>query len=119
MQTYIWVCLGSAFLAELATPLVIWLARRIGAVDRPSIRSVHTLPIPRIGGVAIYLAAVSLIVCLLFVNNKIGDCFREVRLQVVVLLCSVTAVFLIGLFDDLRGLPASLKFVAELLGAGA
>ena len=119
MQTYIWVCLGSAFLAELATPLVIWLARRIGAVDRPSIRSVHTLPIPRIGGVAIYLAAVSLIVCLLFVNNKIGDCFREVRLQVVVLLCSVTAVFLIGLVDDLRGLPARFKFMAELLGAGA
>ena len=33
----------------------IWLARRIGVVDHPGIRSVHTRPIPRIGGVAIYL----------------------------------------------------------------
>jgi len=110
---------GSAYLALIATPLVIWLARRIGAVDRPGIRSVHTRPIPRIGGIAIYLSAVCLIVSLLFLNNGIGEHFREVRLQVIALLCSATCVFLVGLVDDLRGLPARFKFVAELLGAGA
>jgi UDP-GlcNAc:undecaprenyl-phosphate GlcNAc-1-phosphate transferase len=119
MQTYIWACLGSAFLAELITPLVILLARRIGAVDKPGIRSVHTLPIPRIGGVAIYLAAMSLIVGLLFLDNDIRNRFRDAQLQVITLLCSVTAVFLIGLVDDLRGLPARFKFIVELLGAGA
>jgi UDP-GlcNAc:undecaprenyl-phosphate GlcNAc-1-phosphate transferase len=119
MHIYIWACLGSAFLAELATPLVIWLARRIGAVDKPGIRSVHTLPIPRIGGVAIYLAAMSMIVGLLFVGNTIGDRFRDAQLQVITLLCAATAVFLIGLIDDLRGLPARFKFLVELLGAGA
>ena len=58
MKTYIGVYLGSAYLAVLLTPIVIWLARRIGAVDWPNVRSVHTRPIPRIGGVAIFLPAI-------------------------------------------------------------
>ena len=119
MRTYICVYFGSAYLALIATPLVIWLARRIGAVDKPGVRSIHTRPVPRIGGIAIYLSAVCLIVSLLFLNNAIGGQFRAVRLQVVTLLCSATCVFLVGLIDDLRGLPARFKFVAELLGAGA
>ena len=118
MRTYICVYFGSAYLALIATPLVIWLARRIGAVDKPGIRSIHTLPIPRIGGIAIYLSFICSIVSLLFLNNAIGERFREVGLQVTTLLCSATCVFLIGLVDDLRGLPARFKFVAELLGAG-
>jgi len=119
MRTYICIFFGSAYLALLTTPLVIWLARRIGAVDHPSIRSVHTQPIPRIGGMAIYLSSVCLIVSLFFLNNLIGERFRDVRLPVVTLLCSATCVFLVGLVDDLRGLPARFKFMVELLGAGA
>ncbi len=61
MSTYLCIYFGSAYLALIATPLVIWLARRIGALDHPGIRSVHTTPIPRIGGIAIYLASMCLI----------------------------------------------------------
>jgi UDP-GlcNAc:undecaprenyl-phosphate GlcNAc-1-phosphate transferase len=106
-------------LAVLATPFVIWLARRIGAVDRPGVRSIHTHPIPRIGGVAIYLSSICAILSLLFLDNTIGRTFRSVRPQVITLLVCASAVFVIGLIDDLRGLPARLKFLAELLGAGA
>ena len=119
MQTYFCVYFGSAYLALLTTPLVIWLARRLGALDNPSIRSVHTHPIPRIGGIAIYLSATCLIVSLLFLNNAIGDRFREVRLQVITLLGAATCVFLVGLVDDLRRLRARYKFMVEVLGAGA
>ncbi len=119
MHTYTWVYLGAAYLALITTPCVIWLARRIGAVDRPGVRSIHTQPIPRIGGVAIYLSSIFLIVPLLFLNNTIGQTFRSVQLQVTTLLGSATVVFLIGLIDDLRGLPARFKFLTELLGATA
>lgn len=119
MRTYICVYFGSAYLALLATPFVIWLARRIRAADYPGIRSVHSRPTPRIGGIAIYVSAMCLIVSLLFLNNAIGERFRQVRLQVITLLCSATLVFLVGLVDDLRGLPARFKFMAELFGAGA
>ena len=86
MHTYIWVYFGAAYLAVIATPLVIWLARRIGAVDRPGIRSIHTQPTPRIGGVAIYLSSVCVILSLLFLNNTAGRAFRDVQLQVITLL---------------------------------
>ncbi|MBP7051989.1 MAG: undecaprenyl/decaprenyl-phosphate alpha-N-acetylglucosaminyl 1-phosphate transferase [Phycisphaerae bacterium] len=119
MLTYICVFFGSAYLAVFITPLVIRLAKRIGAVDFPGIRSVHTHPIPRIGGVAIYVSSVCLIVSLLFLNNNIGQRFREVQLQVLTLLGAATGVFLIGLIDDLRGMPARFKFLVELLGAVA
>jgi len=114
MTTYFCVYLGSLVLSILITPLVIRLARRIGAVDRPGIRAVHKLPIPRIGGVAIFLSAMVLIISVIFLNNNIGEAFRNMRLQLITLLCSATFVFLVGLVDDLRGLPARCKFVAEL-----
>ncbi len=119
VTTYICVYFGSAYLALLATPLVIWLARRIGAVDYPDARSVHTRPVPRIGGIAIYLSSMALIVSLLFLNNGIGQQFRAVWLQVITLLGAATAIFLVGLVDDLRRLRASVKFMVELLAAAA
>jgi UDP-GlcNAc:undecaprenyl-phosphate GlcNAc-1-phosphate transferase len=118
-HTYIWVYFGAAYLALIATPLVIWLARRIGAVDHPGIRSVHCRPIPRIGGVAIYVSSVGLLIPLLFLPNAIGGGFGREPLPVLMLFAAATGVFGIGLIDDLRGLPARFKFVAELAGAGA
>jgi UDP-GlcNAc:undecaprenyl-phosphate GlcNAc-1-phosphate transferase len=111
------VLLGSAFLAELITPLVIRLAWRVGAVDKPGARSVHTRPIPRIGGVAIYVAAMSLILCLPLIDRQVAEKFRDAGLQLVVLLVAMSAIFLVGLIDDLRQLPARVKFGAELLAA--
>jgi UDP-GlcNAc:undecaprenyl-phosphate GlcNAc-1-phosphate transferase len=119
MLTYICVFFGASYLAVFITPLVIRLARRIGAVDFPGIRSVHTQPIPRIGGVAIYVSSMCLIVSLLFLNNRIGERFREIWPQVATLLGAATAIFIVGLIDDLRGLPARFKFAVELCGAVA
>jgi UDP-N-acetylmuramyl pentapeptide phosphotransferase/UDP-N-acetylglucosamine-1-phosphate transferase len=118
MRTYVFAYLGSAFLAVILTPLVIRLARRIGAVDVPSLRSVHTQPIPRIGGVAIFFSTIGVIVALLFLSNAIGGRFRELRLQLTTLLCLAAFIFAIGLVDDLRGLPARFKFFAEVAAAG-
>lgn len=110
---------GAVCLALIATSLVIWLARRIGAVDHPGVRSVHTRPIPRIGGVAIYLSAMCVILTLLFLHYAGSDRFREMRLQVVTLLGLATGIFVLGLVDDVKALPARWKFLAESLGAGA
>ena len=40
----------------ILTPIVRILAFRIGAVDRPNYRKVHTEIMPRIGGLAIYVS---------------------------------------------------------------
>jgi len=119
VKTYLFIYLSSAILALFVTPAMIWLAQRIKAVDRPGIRTVHTRSIPRIGGVAIFLSAMSLILAVLFLNNAIGQAFQKIQLQVMTLLFSASFVFLIGLVDDLKGLPARFKFLTELLAAGS
>lgn len=48
----------SLLLALLLTPFVKKLAVRIGAVDVPNARKVHTRIMPRLGGLGIYLAFV-------------------------------------------------------------
>jgi hypothetical protein len=117
VTTYLCVYLGSLLLALLATPVVIWLARRIGAVDQPDIRTVRERPIPQPGQGAILLSAMSLIVSVIFRRNDIGEAVRTVRFPSVTLLCSATFVFLVGLMEDLKGRPARCEFVAEPLAA--
>ena len=119
MRTYLSIYLGSAFLALGMTPIIIRLARKIDAVDRPGVRTVHVRPIPRVGGVALFLSTIPLIVIVLFMDNHIGQAFREARMQLIALFGSATFIFMVGLVDDLRGLPARFKFLAELLAAGS
>jgi UDP-GlcNAc:undecaprenyl-phosphate GlcNAc-1-phosphate transferase len=119
MTTYFTVYFGSFLLALIITPAVIKLALCMKIVARPGIRDIHTKPIPRIGGVAIYLSAIILIIAVLFVNNNIGQSFRDKWLQLLTMFGSATLVFIVGLMDDLKGLPARVKFLTELLAAGA
>ncbi len=119
MKTCLCVYFGSVVLALMATPIVIRIALRIGALDRGSNRAVHTKPVPRIGGVAIFFAAMCMIVSVLFLDDRIGGMFQRVRLQLSALLASAAFVFVVGLIDDLRGLPAKAKLLAEIVAAVA
>ena len=118
MNPFFYAYFGSALLAVTLTPCVIWLARRIGAVDQPGLRGVHERPVPRMGGVAIFLSASSAIVILLFVKDAAGAASYHLQWQLVLLLCSSALIFLVGLVDDLRHLPAGFKLSAEVVIAG-
>ncbi|MCL5282054.1 MAG: undecaprenyl/decaprenyl-phosphate alpha-N-acetylglucosaminyl 1-phosphate transferase, partial [Planctomycetes bacterium] len=118
MNTFLYAYIGSVFLAVLLTPWVIRLARRIGALDRPGPRGVHERPIPRIGGVAIFLSAMCPIVAVLVLNHSAGAASRNVPAHLAALLGCSTLMFLVGLADDLKGMPARHKLLAELLIAG-
>jgi len=119
MKTYLSVYLGSAFLALVITPVVIWLSRRLNIADVPGTRHMHTKPISHIGGTAIFLSMIPLIVCVLFLSNVIGDAFRSILLKVIVLLSATTFMFFIGLIDDIRtkGLRARIKLLTQLVAA--
>ena len=119
MKTYLFVFLGSACLALLITPLVIWHAHRLKIVDVPGARHMHTKTISHLGGVAIFLSMMSLIVCVLFLSNVIGDAFRNILPKVIVLLSAAAFIFFVGLIDDIRtnGLRARIKLLAQLVAA--
>lgn len=117
MKTYLSIYCGSAFLALLVTPVVIWVSRRINALDYPGVRAIHTRPIPRIGGVSIFFSATWLVISSLFLNNAIGAAFWGMRWEVVTTWCMAAFIFAVGLADDLKGLPARTKLAAEFLAA--
>ena len=117
MKTYLSVYLGSVFLALVITPVVIFIARRLKIADTPGIRKVHSKLIPRIGGVPIFISMMSLVVPVLFLSNVIGDKFRDILPRVIVLLSAAAFIFLVGLVDDIKGLRARFKLLAQLAAA--
>ncbi len=117
MTTYIGIYLGSAFLSLIVTPVIIRLAHHADAMDRPGARTIHTTPVPRIGGAAIFLSATCPILSLLFLSDAVGEAFRSMRLPLSTMLFTAMFIFLIGLIDDLRDLPARVKLLAEIVAA--
>ncbi|MEA3226124.1 MAG: MraY family glycosyltransferase [Planctomycetota bacterium] len=121
MKTYLFIYLGSALLALVITPVVNLIARRLGIVDIPGPRHMHTKPTSHIGGVAIFVSAMSPAIVVLFGSNIVGDALPDVLPEFIVLLCAAGFVFFVGLIDDIRakGLQARVKFFAQLVAAVA
>jgi len=101
--------LASAFVVALAaTPALRSLAPRLGIVDRPSARKIHTRPIPLMGGIAIYGAFV---VTLALLGDH-GYVREAVGIIVGASLCS-----LVGLWDDRVALGAWIKLALQAVAA--
>lgn len=106
-------------LAYLLTPLVILGAHKAGILDVPNDdRRAHSIPVPRLGGVAVLLA-----IGLTWTGIAIsrGENWRLLGSQygdLVVGLCIGTIlVFLAGLIDDIRGLSPRLKLIIQTTAA--
>ena len=91
----------------LATPLVRRLAFKIGAVDVPrDNRRMHDHPIPRLGGLAIFLG---------FLVSVLA--YAEIDMELQGILIGATVIAVLGIADDIRSLPAKFKFVVQILAA--
>lgn len=105
-----------AFLgALLLTPMVRRAARRYGFVDVPrEPKHVHRAPVPRLGGVALFLPFLAAVVLSLLLPVERKDPLELHRLMG--LLVGSAIVFGLGLWDDRRELSPlpqlSLQFVA-------
>ena len=88
----------AAAVAWLLVPLAERLARRIGALDYPNERSLHTTPTPKLSGLAILIAV--LVGGLLFLP--------WVPLTQAILAGAIV-ITVVGAVDDLFDLPAALK----------
>ena len=98
----------------LLTPLVIRLACVLHLVDAPGLRKIHKHPIPRLGGVGI--VASTMLGLLGAVAMFEADVLDWPSL---VLLGGGVIVFLVGIADDIRPVPARLKLLAQLGAATA
>ncbi|MCJ8012775.1 undecaprenyl/decaprenyl-phosphate alpha-N-acetylglucosaminyl 1-phosphate transferase [Paenibacillus sp. KQZ6P-2] len=108
-------CIVSLVLALLLTPLVKKFAIKIGAVDVPNARKVHTKIMPRLGGLAIYLAfMLSLFAVLPFVWDHFS--IRDTNF-IKAFLLGGSLIVLIGALDDRFELSAKVKLLGQIIAA--
>src|SRR3954470_9058271 len=114
MNTYLTLFAIALSSSLFLTPVLRRAAQRLGWVDTPSDgRRLHTLPVPRVGGVAVYCSVGLALAALPFVDNRVTDLLGQSRREVLAVLLSSTLVFAFGVFDDLvGGAKAKWKFLA-------
>jgi UDP-GlcNAc:undecaprenyl-phosphate GlcNAc-1-phosphate transferase len=109
LPLYIYAFLTAMVIAYVATPGIIKLAWKIGAIDVPrDSRRVHKKPIPRLGGLAIFIAfaAVGLVTLPLNFSSIKG------------MLLGGAFIVIIGILDDIYSLPPKVKLLGQMAAAG-
>lgn len=87
-------------------PFIKKIAFHVGALDIPDARKVHKAPMPRLGGLGIYLGF--LLGYMIFgVPSALMNS----------ILIGSFIIVLTGVVDDIKPLPASVKFVGQLIAA--
>ncbi len=99
----------SILVAFVTTPLSIQLAHKIGVIDKPSdSRRVHKKPIPRFGGMAIFLGSMAGLLIPAGMNTKIK-----------IAILGGIMMYLLGVVDDILDIKPIQKFVSQFLIATA
>jgi len=115
-----------------ATPFSIWLAKHYGELDQPDARKVHHTPIPRWGGLGIYLGVIVSIIGIVFLFPRFGSLldyrysvYDKGQLLAVVslskqlsgILVGLTAVVILGMMDDRKSVPSLIKLLTQIIAA--
>ena len=103
---YILALIIALLASFLLTPYIKQLAVKIGAVDKPDKRKVHTQVMPRLGGLAIYLATMLAIVCSMPITRDLLG-----------ILLGGTWIVIVGVLDDKYSLPARVKLAGQVIAA--
>lgn len=90
----------------ILVPIVKKVAHHIGAIDYPNERKVHKKPIPRLGGLAIFLS---------FLIGYM--CFGQVTTQMISILIGSFIIIALGICDDIKPVPARYKFLVQTIAA--
>lgn len=91
----------------IITPLIIKLAYKIGAVDKPDERKVHQKIMPRLGGLAIFIGVIA--------GYFAAELYKE---KITAISLGALLIIIIGVLDDIYQLSAKTKFIGQLIVAG-
>lgn len=87
-------------------PFIKKVALHVGAMDIPDGRKVHTHPMPRLGGLGIYMG---------FLLGYI--LFGAMSIRMNSILIGSIIIVITGIFDDIKPIPAKIKFLFQLIAA--
>ena len=97
----------AAVVTAIATPLSIFIAPKVGAMDVPKDkRRVHNKPMPRFGGIALYAG--------IMVGLAV---FAHGHAHVDAIMVGCTLTYILGAVDDIKGMKPIIKFVGQAVCA--
>lgn len=113
MRVYLFIVLVAACATYLFTPIVRHLAIRLGAVGEVRKRDVHTIPTPRMGGLAMLCGFLT---AMLFASRLdfLQGVFRQNH-QAWIVMVGAILICLLGIADDVWDLDWMLKLAGQLL----
>lgn len=115
MREYLFVIIIAAVMTYATTPLMRSLAVRAGAYTKVRDRDVHTIPIPRLGGVAILIGFTA--ACLAAARlPRLRQLFESDEIRGV--LIGAAIICLVGAIDDIKELDWLTKLGGQLIAAG-
>ncbi len=104
---WLFLLVFSFLLAFVLTLVFRQIATKLKILDHPEERKIHEMPVPLLGGLAIYISYVVTI----FLNFSFSQGLKGVIL-------GGTVILMVGLIDDVKELPATWKLIAQILAAG-
>jgi UDP-GlcNAc:undecaprenyl-phosphate GlcNAc-1-phosphate transferase len=118
MYSLLFLGIVSCFISLLLTPVVRNASLRFGLVDQPDqARKFHIAPVPRLGGVAIFIAVILSYVLLLAVRLSSGTIVWEGLPLFIRLTPAIAVIFGTGLVDDVVSVRPWKKLTAEVVAA--
>lgn len=108
MSSFLLMAASALVIAIGGTPLVRYAALKLGILDNPSARKIHSAPVPLMGGAAIYVAFIAALALW-------GE--RSYVNEVVGIFVGATLVSIVGALDDSRGMGSYLKLLFQLAAA--
>ncbi len=98
-----------------------WIAATIGAIDYPSNRRVNDHPVPRCGGIALYVGFLAGCLTLYLGVTQFGwritDLYIVKDIQYSSLLMGISVMFIVGLIDDIAQITPKQKLAGQILAA--
>lgn len=118
---WIWIAGGVGLLSWWLTGRLVTKASKLGSIDHPNERSLHSEPTPRSGGVAIIASIlIGLMVAWLgfaFVPQSKGISLKLFAPASLWIVGSIALVTIVSFLDDRKGLSVGLRFVAQTIAA--
>lgn len=106
--SYLKVLIFAAAVSFLLTPAVKRISYKIGAIDVPrDDRRMHDRPIPRFGGLGIYIAILLSVFVFL----------RPLSEEVQAMILGASVIFVSGYLDDTKGLSPSMKLIFQIIAS--
>jgi len=105
-QRWLYIAATAFGLSFSLTPLAAFLARRLRILDRPDARKLHVQATPLLGGAAVFVG---------FIASLLANAILAPEL--IALLSAAMVLFVTGVFDDWREVPAGLKLLIQLVCA--